>query len=817
MPMKTTSDTSEYRTEYIESTDATDGDGIIKKIVTKKIIISADEQDDESESTQVTETEDGQVRIIKKVITTRIVTSDGQEDEDESIEISESIDSDTDTVRKLITEKITTSTDDQVGERKDITRKIIISSDDTEHGDERIEVKEGDIKTIRTVITTQTVSSADDQSDISESLDEGKKILETDKTSSIVSTEEKVHSISEDSSEIKKTMTEKKTTKTILEDSDAKEVICLEKDKIIDETTEKTEPPDTAESQVITTTTSQSQITEDTETIEKSEIKKDTSVKSVTTTIIKEQDDTDKTQTKESSDEIDSHHISSDDISSTGVHMKTITKISTSESIESKDFKEEVISTEEKSVKTVTTTSISEPISEDKITTDSDSTEGSPTSSKSKKKRIKKKIIVYQAGPEGSTEELLTEDKIREAIIEAGGKPSSKTITRIVSSGTTDDLTSFADQENVIEMKSYTESSTTSEKHEITSTEKSTKHETAYEKIENIELDPFSLITKPLEETFKKKTSEYTEEKTSETKHIESKTTTEISKEESSETVEEKELDSSPKTSTDTKVATDAKKLVMKSESQSSASQRTESEADSSTSSAQRTSEGHRDDPDTSSQSEQPKGSKPFSLDEWDKPMGLPSPPEPLEIENNITSHTKQSTTTSTKQGGNYSETNREKSTSEKDESPTKSDADEKSDKEYESSEKDYRQSDNKEAEKSTEPVYIDLTYVPHFGDPHYCNADFFRRIRSRYYVFSGSKPSKEVFNALLEAKQEWKDKDAKVTIIPTYETDTLGYWMAVNQEALSANNIDVAPSASRCTINLQDHETSCSAYRLEL
>ena len=29
-------------------------------------------------------------------------------------------------------------------------------------------------------------------------------------------------------------------------------------------------------------------------------------------------------------------------------------------------------------------------------------------------------------------------------------------------------------------------------------------------------------------------------------------------------------------------------------------------------------------------------------------------------------------------------------------------------------------------------------------------------------------------------------------------------------------NKIDLAPSASRCTINLQDHETSCAAYRLE-
>lgn len=56
----------------------------------------------------------------------------------------------------------------------------------------------------------------------------------------------------------------------------------------------------------------------------------------------------------------------------------------------------------------------------------------------------------------------------------------------------------------------------------------------------------------------------------------------------------------------------------------------------------------------------------------------------------------------------------------------------------------------------------------------------------------------------------------AEVTIIPTYDTDTLGYWVAENEDTLAKYKIDLSPSASRCTINLQDHETSCSAYRLE-
>ena len=43
-----------------------------------------------------------------------------------------------------------------------------------------------------------------------------------------------------------------------------------------------------------------------------------------------------------------------------------------------------------------------------------------------------------------------------------------------------------------------------------------------------------------------------------------------------------------------------------------------------------------------------------------------------------------------------------------------------------------------------------------------------------------------------------------EVTIIPTYDTDVLGYWVAENEELLTELKIDLAPSASRCTINLQ-------------
>ncbi|XP_063225933.1 microtubule-associated protein futsch [Bacillus rossius redtenbacheri] len=119
-------------------------------------------------------------------------------------------------------------------------------------------------------------------------------------------------------------------------------------------------------------------------------------------------------------------------------------------------------------------------------------------------------------------------------------------------------------------------------------------------------------------------------------------------------------------------------------------------------------------------------------------------------------------------------------------------------------------------AKAAGSPIYVDLTYVPHHGNSYYSSVEFFKKVRARYYVFSGTDPSRDVYNALLEAKQTWDDKELEVTIIPTYDTDTLGYWVAENEDLLTKCKIDLSPSASRCTINLQDHETSCSAYRLE-
>ena len=114
-------------------------------------------------------------------------------------------------------------------------------------------------------------------------------------------------------------------------------------------------------------------------------------------------------------------------------------------------------------------------------------------------------------------------------------------------------------------------------------------------------------------------------------------------------------------------------------------------------------------------------------------------------------------------------------------------------------------------------PFYMDLTYIPNHGDPTYCDAEFFKRVRARYYVLSSMSPSAQVLDALLEAKATWEQKDLEVTLIPTYDNETLRLWMGLNKERLQELRVDMTPAVSRCTIQLQDLETSLPAYRLEV
>ncbi|XP_059175389.1 microtubule-associated protein futsch-like isoform X2 [Physella acuta] len=112
---------------------------------------------------------------------------------------------------------------------------------------------------------------------------------------------------------------------------------------------------------------------------------------------------------------------------------------------------------------------------------------------------------------------------------------------------------------------------------------------------------------------------------------------------------------------------------------------------------------------------------------------------------------------------------------------------------------------------------YVDLTYIPNHGDSAYSDAEFFKRVRARYYVLSSMSPNPQILDCLMEAKATWEQKDLEVTLIPTYDNETLRHWVGLNKEKLQELRIDLTPAVSRCTIQLQDLETSLPAYRLEV
>ncbi|XP_013094852.2 microtubule-associated protein 1B-like isoform X1 [Biomphalaria glabrata] len=114
-------------------------------------------------------------------------------------------------------------------------------------------------------------------------------------------------------------------------------------------------------------------------------------------------------------------------------------------------------------------------------------------------------------------------------------------------------------------------------------------------------------------------------------------------------------------------------------------------------------------------------------------------------------------------------------------------------------------------------PYYVDLTYIPNHGDPAYSDIEFFKRVRARYYVISALSPNTELLSSLMEAKATWEQKELEVTLIPTYESESLRHWFGLHKEKLQELRIDLTPAVSRCTIQLQDLETSLPAYRLEV
>ena len=112
---------------------------------------------------------------------------------------------------------------------------------------------------------------------------------------------------------------------------------------------------------------------------------------------------------------------------------------------------------------------------------------------------------------------------------------------------------------------------------------------------------------------------------------------------------------------------------------------------------------------------------------------------------------------------------------------------------------------------RATTPFYVDLAYVPTYAVDG-CDAEFFRRVRARYYIIPGSSADPHQLSMLADAKSAW---EGEVTVIPTGNTDALIAWVMAHRDELTSLKIEVTPSVARSTLQL-DRGSTCSAYRLE-
>ncbi|XP_005461695.1 microtubule-associated protein 1A isoform X2 [Oreochromis niloticus] len=105
------------------------------------------------------------------------------------------------------------------------------------------------------------------------------------------------------------------------------------------------------------------------------------------------------------------------------------------------------------------------------------------------------------------------------------------------------------------------------------------------------------------------------------------------------------------------------------------------------------------------------------------------------------------------------------------------------------------------------QPIYVDLTYIPNHCSAKNVDQEFFKRIRSAYYVVSGNdaasgEPSRGVLDALLDGKAQW-GSNLQVTLIPTHDTEVTREWYQQTHERQQELNIMVLASSS--TVVMQD------------
>ncbi|KAM9848818.1 microtubule-associated protein 1S [Aulostomus maculatus] len=112
----------------------------------------------------------------------------------------------------------------------------------------------------------------------------------------------------------------------------------------------------------------------------------------------------------------------------------------------------------------------------------------------------------------------------------------------------------------------------------------------------------------------------------------------------------------------------------------------------------------------------------------------------------------------------------------------------------------------SKAASSEATAVHVDLAYLPSGCASSTVNLDFFKRLRSSYYIISGEDPMKEavmrsILDALLEGKSSWPN--IQVTLIPTFESLAMHEWYQETHNRQKQLSITVLGSNS--TVAMQE------------
>ncbi|VDQ13402.1 unnamed protein product [Trichobilharzia regenti] len=56
-------------------------------------------------------------------------------------------------------------------------------------------------------------------------------------------------------------------------------------------------------------------------------------------------------------------------------------------------------------------------------------------------------------------------------------------------------------------------------------------------------------------------------------------------------------------------------------------------------------------------------------------------------------------------------------------------------------------------------PIYVDVAFLPGGGNSNYVDAEWFKRVRARYYVATDVRPTCSLLESLVVGKESWSGK----------------------------------------------------------